>query len=105
MQHGTDNGPGLWTTGLWTTVPWTTAPARGATLFPGRTHVRRRGYPDRQPPMRSPEVTEAVSRPTLEAVAARAGVSRATVSRVVNGGDGVREPLAERVRQAVEELG
>ncbi|MEU0336260.1 LacI family DNA-binding transcriptional regulator [Streptomyces sp. NPDC006193] len=50
-------------------------------------------------------MTEAVSRPTLEAVAARAGVSRATVSRVVNGGDGVREPLAERVRRAVEELG
>ncbi|MEU7303285.1 LacI family DNA-binding transcriptional regulator [Streptomyces sp. NPDC007206] len=50
-------------------------------------------------------MTEAVSRPTLEAVAARAGVSRATVSRVVNGGDGVREPLAERVRQAVAELG
>ena len=50
-------------------------------------------------------MTEAVSRPTLEAVAARAGVSRATVSRVVNGGDGVREPLVERVRRAVEELG
>ncbi|NGO41337.1 LacI family DNA-binding transcriptional regulator [Streptomyces ureilyticus] len=45
------------------------------------------------------------SRPTLEAVAARAGVSRATASRVVNGGDGVREPLVERVRRAVEELG
>ncbi|MBK3627380.1 LacI family DNA-binding transcriptional regulator, partial [Streptomyces sp. MBT49] len=50
-------------------------------------------------------MTETASRPTLEAVAARAGVSRATVSRVVNGGDGVREPLVERVRQAVEELG
>ncbi|MFJ7962253.1 LacI family DNA-binding transcriptional regulator [Streptomyces sp. NPDC096324] len=50
-------------------------------------------------------MTETVSRPTLEAVAARAGVSRATVSRVVNGGDGVREPLVERVRRAVEELG
>ncbi|MGP4086500.1 LacI family DNA-binding transcriptional regulator [Streptomyces sp. KR55] len=50
-------------------------------------------------------MTEAVTRPTLEAVAARAGVSRATVSRVVNGGDGVREPLVERVRRAVEELG
>ncbi|KAB1986422.1 LacI family DNA-binding transcriptional regulator [Streptomyces triticiradicis] len=50
-------------------------------------------------------MTGTVSRPTLEAVAARAGVSRATVSRVVNGGDGVREPLVERVRQAVEELG
>ncbi|MFJ5260245.1 LacI family DNA-binding transcriptional regulator [Streptomyces sp. NPDC088387] len=45
------------------------------------------------------------ARPTLEAVAALAGVSRATASRVVNGGDGVRPPLVERVRQAVEELG
>ncbi|AVV45745.1 LacI family transcriptional regulator [Streptomyces sp. P3] len=50
-------------------------------------------------------MTETASRPTLEAVAELAGVSRATVSRVVNGGDGVREPLVERVRQAVEELG
>ncbi|MGW2559272.1 LacI family DNA-binding transcriptional regulator [Streptomyces sp. NPDC001514] len=45
------------------------------------------------------------ARPTLEAVAARAGVSRATVSRVVNGGAGVRAPLADRVREAVAELG
>jgi DNA-binding LacI/PurR family transcriptional regulator len=45
------------------------------------------------------------SRPTLEAVAERAGVSRATVSRVVNGSSGVREALVEKVRQAVEELG
>lgn len=45
------------------------------------------------------------SRPTLEAVAARAGVSRATASRVVNGGAGVRAPLVDKVRQAVEELG
>ncbi|MCX5195462.1 LacI family transcriptional regulator [Streptomyces sp. NBC_00249] len=44
-------------------------------------------------------------RPTLEAVAARAGVSRATVSRVVNGGAGVRRPVVEKVREAVEELG
>ncbi|MGA4845451.1 LacI family DNA-binding transcriptional regulator [Streptomyces sp. G5(2025)] len=44
-------------------------------------------------------------RPTLEAVAAHAGVSRATVSRVVNGDPGVREALAERVRHAVDELG
>ncbi|MCZ7413438.1 MULTISPECIES: LacI family DNA-binding transcriptional regulator [unclassified Streptomyces] len=50
------------------------------------------------------EVT-AGARPTLEAVAARAGVSRATVSRVVNGGTGVRPALVERVRLAVEELG
>lgn len=45
------------------------------------------------------------SRPTLEAVAARAGVSRATASRVVNGGAGVRAPLVDKVRRAVEELG
>ncbi|KIF77778.1 LacI family transcriptional regulator [Streptomyces sp. 150FB] len=44
-------------------------------------------------------------RPTLEAVAAYAGVSRATVSRVVNGSTGVRESLVEKVRRAVEELG
>lgn len=45
------------------------------------------------------------ARPTLEAVAARAGVSRATASRVVNGGAGVRAPLVDRVREAVAELG
>ncbi|RSO12965.1 LacI family transcriptional regulator [Streptomyces sp. WAC 06783] len=44
-------------------------------------------------------------RPTLEAVAARAGVSRATVSRVVNGGAGVRGEVRERVRRAVTDLG
>ncbi|THA27113.1 LacI family transcriptional regulator [Streptomyces sp. RKND-216] len=45
------------------------------------------------------------SRPTLEAVAAHAGVSRATVSRVVNGGPGVRTEVRERVQRSVEELG
>ncbi|MFE5804816.1 LacI family DNA-binding transcriptional regulator [Streptomyces sp. NPDC056491] len=44
-------------------------------------------------------------RPTLEAVAAHAGVSRATASRVVNGGDGVRAHLVERVHTAIQELG
>lgn len=44
-------------------------------------------------------------RPTLEAVAAHAGVSRATVSRVVNGGAGVREEVRERVLGSVEALG
>ncbi|MFI5755178.1 LacI family DNA-binding transcriptional regulator [Streptomyces sp. NPDC051569] len=44
-------------------------------------------------------------RPTLEAVAARAGVSRATASRVVRGGEGVRQALTEKVLRAVEELG
>ncbi|QEU90306.1 LacI family transcriptional regulator [Streptomyces kanamyceticus] len=49
--------------------------------------------------------SSAAPRPTLEAVAARAGVSRATVSRVVNGDAGVREVLAVKVRRAVDELG
>ncbi|MGC4748866.1 LacI family DNA-binding transcriptional regulator [Micromonospora sp. DT201] len=44
-------------------------------------------------------------RPTLEAVAARAGVSRATVSRVVNGSTTVAEPIREAVTRAVVELG
>ncbi|MGW4688869.1 LacI family DNA-binding transcriptional regulator [Streptomyces sp. NPDC004244] len=52
-----------------------------------------------------PEQTAGSSRPTLEAVAARAGVSRATVSRVVNGGAGVRRSVADKVREAVRELG
>jgi DNA-binding LacI/PurR family transcriptional regulator len=47
----------------------------------------------------------ALPRPTLESVAERAGVSRATASRVVNGGTGVREPLRAKVQQAVDELG
>jgi DNA-binding LacI/PurR family transcriptional regulator len=44
-------------------------------------------------------------RPTLEAVARRAGVSRATVSRVVNGSTTVAEPIRDAVRRAVQELG
>ncbi|NBE52440.1 LacI family DNA-binding transcriptional regulator [Streptomyces boluensis] len=51
------------------------------------------------------EPSSAAHRPTLEAVADRAGVSRATVSRVVNGGAGVRSSLAEKVLRAVDELG
>ncbi|WP_049578849.1 LacI family DNA-binding transcriptional regulator [Streptomyces sp. SBT349] len=43
--------------------------------------------------------------PTLEAVAAHAGVSRATVSRVVNGTPGVRPELRERVKLSVAALG
>lgn len=42
---------------------------------------------------------------TLEDVARHAGVSKATVSRVVNGNYGVSEPLRQRVMQAVEALG
>ena len=44
-------------------------------------------------------------RPTLEAVARRAGVSRATVSRVVNGSTSVAASIREAVNQAVDELG
>jgi DNA-binding LacI/PurR family transcriptional regulator len=44
-------------------------------------------------------------RPTLEAVARRAGVSRATVSRVVNGSTSVAPAIREAVTRAVEELG
>ncbi|WP_203903028.1 LacI family DNA-binding transcriptional regulator [Virgisporangium aliadipatigenens] len=44
-------------------------------------------------------------RPTLEMVASRAGVSRATVSRVVNGSQTVAPHLREVVMRAVEALG
>jgi len=44
-------------------------------------------------------------RPTLEAVAALAGVSRATVSRVVNGAANVKPDIRTAVMRAVEELG
>ena len=47
----------------------------------------------------------AARRPTMREVAAVAGVSLSTVSRVVNGGDGVRADLVGRVRDAVELLG
>jgi DNA-binding LacI/PurR family transcriptional regulator len=45
------------------------------------------------------------ARPTLEAVAARAGVGRGTVSRVINGSPKVSEKAREAVRQAIDELG
>lgn len=43
--------------------------------------------------------------PTIKHVAARAGVSTATVSRVLAGLEGVRPDLQERVHSAVSELG
>ncbi|GLZ79729.1 LacI family transcriptional regulator [Actinorhabdospora filicis] len=46
-----------------------------------------------------------MSRPTLEQVARLAGVSRATVSRVVNGGAGVSAAVRDAVRAAVDSLG
>ena len=45
------------------------------------------------------------ARPTLEAVAARAGVGRGTVSRVVNGSAQVSERARVAVLSAIEELG
>ena len=50
-------------------------------------------------------MSQAHERPTLEAVARLAGVSRATVSRVVIGSPKVAEPIRSAVRRAVEELG
>ena len=44
-------------------------------------------------------------RPTMKQVAAVAGVSLATVSRVINGGPSVHPKLAARVHEAVELLG
>jgi DNA-binding LacI/PurR family transcriptional regulator len=49
-------------------------------------------------------VSRAAGRPTLESVAARAGVSRATVSRVVNGLT-VTASSQDAVRRAIDELG
>jgi DNA-binding LacI/PurR family transcriptional regulator len=50
-------------------------------------------------------MTEARHRPTLERVATRAGVSRATVSRVVNGSTKVTPEIRDAVMDAVRELG
>lgn len=44
-------------------------------------------------------------RPTLEQVAARAGVGRGTVSRVVNGSPQVSQETREAVQAAIDELG
>ncbi len=57
---------------------------------------------DEQTPESSRDLARAA---TLEAVAARAGVSRATVSRVVNGSTTVHPERAEAVQRAIEELG
>jgi LacI family transcriptional regulator len=45
------------------------------------------------------------SKPTINDVAARAGVSKKTVSRVINGSPGLREPMREKVQAAIAELG
>jgi beta-glucosidase len=60
-----------------------------------RDVIRRNGLGDGRRP----------KRPTLETVAARAKVSRATVSRVVNGDAAVSAEVRENVLRAVKELG
>ncbi|MCO1578837.1 LacI family transcriptional regulator [Crossiella sp. SN42] len=50
-------------------------------------------------------MAERPARPTLEDVAAHAGISRATVSRVVNGASRVSARTRETVQRAVAELG
>jgi DNA-binding LacI/PurR family transcriptional regulator len=50
------------------------------------------------------ELTDAAAVPTLEMVAARAGVSRATASRVVNGSPRVTPEATAAVRAAIDEL-
>lgn len=52
-----------------------------------------------------PETPATVPRPTIREVAALAGTSLKTVSRVVNGESGVSDELAVRVRSAIERLG
>jgi len=49
--------------------------------------------------------TRDAARPTIEDVAREAGVSTATVSRVLNGSDAVRESLRTRVQACVVRLG
>ncbi|NRQ34671.1 LacI family DNA-binding transcriptional regulator [Nonomuraea sp. NN258] len=46
-----------------------------------------------------------MNRPTLEAVAARAGVGRGTVSRVINGSPNVSAKARDAVQKAIRELG
>src|SRR3954451_7523635 len=96
---------------------------RDAGEHPPRTAVRRRacgrgGAGDsstsraRRPPGRGaaarhtgPMTRNPRPRPTLEQVAARAGVGRGTASRVINGGDKVSARARQAVEEAIAELG
>lgn len=50
-------------------------------------------------------VSEKVRAPSIHDVAAHAGVSHQTVSRVLNGFDGIRPATLQRVNDAIQELG
>jgi LacI family transcriptional regulator len=50
-------------------------------------------------------VSKLMLRPTTKDLAKAAGVSRATVDRVLNGREGVRQDTVDRVNQAIEALG
>ncbi len=54
---------------------------------------------------RTSQRTRSAGRPTLDEVAARAGVGRGTVSRVVNGSPQVSASAKAAVEQAIQELG
>ncbi len=56
-------------------------------------------------PRSGPEGGRRAARPTLEEVAALAGVGRGTVSRVINGSPRVSEKARSAVEQAIAELG
>jgi DNA-binding LacI/PurR family transcriptional regulator len=53
----------------------------------------------------APPRSQPAGRPTLEAVAARAGVGRGTVSRVINGSSQVSARARQAVLSAIEDLG
>ncbi|GAA2796918.1 LacI family DNA-binding transcriptional regulator [Crossiella cryophila] len=55
--------------------------------------------------MKTPPALHGIGRPTLEDVAAVAGVSRATVSRVINDSPRVSPEARESVQEAVRQLG
>ena len=48
---------------------------------------------------------ESIERPTTKDLAKAAGVSRATVDRVLNSREGVAKRTVERVNHAIEKLG
>src|SRR5438046_10640977 len=57
------------------------------------------------PPSRPARTLPGRVRPTLDQVAAHAGVGRGTVSRVINGSPQVSPEAREAVRQAIADLG